>query len=849
MKAMMRVMGMTIIGMLLMIIMIQTVNVDIRKDELESASSLAMNQTQQIMEEIIEDEYYGTNNARSSIDSNDEYFDLYVDNFQKLITTNCAYNIDLLHADYTKGLLDVNVTCRYKNFIGEESSITERKTNIIEQIDNKENIESYTIEYELNKGHVSGSNPTAYSKYSDADTLVLKAPTRTGYTFVGWTWTIDNETHDGEDGDGCNATNNSTPQKNVTININGKHNYKFVANWEAVIYNISYDYNDYEIVKGKEHKSTTPNNPTTYTIETPTFTLTNPEREHYIFKGWTIGTSTMPIVNPLKLTRGHTGTRHYVARWEEKAYTVTYIMNDAKQNNGSTYATNNAKNVATYTISQGDSNDNVTLYEPTRVGYIFQGWYDSTGKKITAIENASEGGNRTIYAKWQAKTITVTLSSNSENNATLVKQFTFDSDESTRKLGWPNEYFTSDQLRTGWDYNSVAWESGNTIQNDYIESVYNSNSTHSSIDRVQYTAKSVEFKLCNAYNSTCSTQTVYYDNSNWTNGQDVSLQNNSTGKRINTPIREGYIVSYWSTTQSGGNGSSVKAYDKAYEIYNSWILSMCGSNNKKTITLYAHWDFDLKYTLKNSSTSSNLSTWSSTYSRANTVVFTDQSFSGSYDDLSALSDGTVRGYLQGSTYYITTCKSGQSVYGNQYIGNLFGRLATNVNTINFNGKLNTGRLTISMGGFLSELPNLYYVYGLETLDTSKVTNMSGFFNSSYSLRSANISNLNTSKVTTFSYMFNGVTYLVTSNFNNGVVDCRSFDTRNTTDMGGMFAVTYNINYYYLNTFNTSKVTNMNGMFMHAIGAKAIYVGSGWTTVGATTTDMWERAGVKQVTRQ
>lgn len=52
-------------------------------------------------------------------------------------------------------------------------------------------------------------------------------------------------------------------------------------------------------------------------------------------------------------------------------------------------------------LSQYSTGSNVTLYNPTRKGYTFGGWYTNSsfsGNKVTAISNISK--NYTLYAKW-----------------------------------------------------------------------------------------------------------------------------------------------------------------------------------------------------------------------------------------------------------------------------------------------------------------------------------------------------------------------------------------------------------------------------------------------------------------
>lgn len=56
-------------------------------------------------------------------------------------------------------------------------------------------------------------------------------------------------------------------------------------------------------------------NPTTYTIETETFTLNNPTREGYDFIGWTGSNGTTPSTS-VSVEKGSTGNKEFTANWE-----------------------------------------------------------------------------------------------------------------------------------------------------------------------------------------------------------------------------------------------------------------------------------------------------------------------------------------------------------------------------------------------------------------------------------------------------------------------------------------------------------------------------------------------------
>lgn len=133
MKLIIRVIGFTTIGMCISLILINLFDINIRKYEVDEISRSAMNSTQIIMLENIENEYYGTSNAREIIDSNKKYEDLYLENLSILQTSNGKYNVSFI-SDYTKGLLSVNIDYEYINFLGETKVINKKLTNIIDVV-------------------------------------------------------------------------------------------------------------------------------------------------------------------------------------------------------------------------------------------------------------------------------------------------------------------------------------------------------------------------------------------------------------------------------------------------------------------------------------------------------------------------------------------------------------------------------------------------------------------------------------------------------------------------------------------------------------------------------------------
>ena len=130
----------------------------------------------------------------------------------------------------------------------------------------------------------------------------------------------------------------------------------------------------------------TATNPTTYTIETPTFTLNNPTKAGYDFAGWKlngVGEAMMTVT----IDQGSTGHLAYTATWQVKQYTITF-----NSNGGSA--------VDPITLDYGST---VTAPEdPTRGGYDFAGWTPELPETMPAEDI-------TVTATWTKKTYSVSI--------------------------------------------------------------------------------------------------------------------------------------------------------------------------------------------------------------------------------------------------------------------------------------------------------------------------------------------------------------------------------------------------------------------------------------------------------
>ena len=297
----------------------------------------------------------------------------------------------------------------------------------------------YTI-ITLLEGGNAGSSQVYF--YTVEQTVTLPTPTRTGYTFLGWTgegittpqpnvtipkgstgdktyienweltgytitmdlnggsgqekviYTITDEdfelptpTRNGYEFVGWTGEDITTPQTRVKIPKGSTGNKAYTANWKVIEYTITLDTNGGPVVS-----------PIKYTVE-DTFTLPYILRPGYEFAGWTLDGSGMLPFTPLIIYPGTTGDLHYKAEWRLAEYTITMDLDGGS-----------GQEKVVYTITD----EEFELPTPTRNGYEFVGW---TGERITTPQTSvkipkGSTGNKAYTANWKVIRYTITLVTN-----------------------------------------------------------------------------------------------------------------------------------------------------------------------------------------------------------------------------------------------------------------------------------------------------------------------------------------------------------------------------------------------------------------------------------------------------
>ena len=189
-----------------------------------------------------------------------------------------------------------------------------------------------------------------------------------GYDFVGWNMK--------KDGSG------KAYKESQSIKVD--YDIVLYAQWSIHEYSISYELNGGSYPEDRS-------NPTTYTIETESFTLNSPEKDGYEFLGWKTSEGEEPNKN-VSIGKGTTGDLLFIAVWRPlNSYSISYDLNGGE---GS---------IGTVLKLEGESAEISSDSVVSRKGYEFLCWNtesDGTGKDYNSGDLYKEDANLQLYAKW-----------------------------------------------------------------------------------------------------------------------------------------------------------------------------------------------------------------------------------------------------------------------------------------------------------------------------------------------------------------------------------------------------------------------------------------------------------------
>ncbi len=231
-------------------------------------------------------------------------------------------------------------------------------------------IETYTIDYKLNGGALEAgkTNPATYTLETAA--FRLEEPTRTGYTFAGWT-----------------GSNGTTPQTDVGIAQGSIGNLYFEANWTANGYKILYTG-----VEGADVSTF----PTKHVFGKDT-AIPNPTKTDYSFAGWKVNGSAAARDLTLSGT-AYTADITLEATWTANEFTITYSGVEGAD-------------VSKFPTKHVFGKD-TAIPNPTKTGYGFEGWKvnGSAAARDLTLSGTAYTADITLEATWTANEFTITYS-------------------------------------------------------------------------------------------------------------------------------------------------------------------------------------------------------------------------------------------------------------------------------------------------------------------------------------------------------------------------------------------------------------------------------------------------------
>ncbi|MFW5780596.1 MAG: InlB B-repeat-containing protein, partial [Bacillota bacterium] len=286
--------------------------------------------------------------------------------------------------------------------------------------------------------------------------------------------------------------------------------------------------------------------------------LPQPQKEGFVFNGWFLDEDRSVPYNNENINSSHSieGGIAVFAQWDPVDFEIEYIMNGGQ---------NNPSNPDTYTI-----NDDISIHDPIREGYTFEGWYYNkmfTGDEISAIPNGSVG-DKILYALWTPYDITYFLNGGTNNPSNVP---TYDGTEQV-DLNSPT--------KVGYDF--AGWYDNEDFEGDPVAFISEGAARNRDF-YARWTLKSYD---------------ITYDMDGGENHQDNPIVYNiNTDFSLNDPTRNGYDFDGW--------------YDNS--SFEGEPITDVEQGSFGDMTLFAKWqviEYDISYVLYGGENPSNPNSYS-----------------------------------------------------------------------------------------------------------------------------------------------------------------------------------------------------------------------------------------------
>ncbi len=501
------------------------------------------------------------------------------------LTAATGYHVRALEIPEDGGYMDGTT---YRSWIVNISRPS--TTNVVRHVYGYFDRNTYNIIYNLN----GGSKSSTYNYYPTSATydsaFNVGNPTKTGYSFKGWTGSGIN-TSTAKYGSTKNVATNSWTNSNTVVyygsymgfnnltSSNGGY-VTLIANWTANTYTINLDKQSgsggTSTIYLKYNTGWYSNSGATSSIST----ISKPTMTGYTFQGYYTeksGNGTKIIDSTGKIV----GSNTYIAEsdtlyayWTPKIYTIN--LNKQSGSNG-TITIYLKYNTGWYSNSAGTTSISA-ITKPTRTGYIFQGYYTDTEGKGTQIINSNGNfvsgkltyttANDTLYAYWIpiSYSINFNLGNGSWSGSSPTNNTQYDTVLNIPNPRPPTGYTFSGWTASGTNFNSTTARRGTSSSS--------CNTTWNGTTKT----KNTYFKNLSSTNSGKVTMTANYTANSYTvrfnpNGGSVSpttksVTYDSTYGTLPTPTRTGYTFTGWTL-----NGATITSTTQVKTASNHTLIA------------------------------------------------------------------------------------------------------------------------------------------------------------------------------------------------------------------------------------------------------------------------------------
>ena len=439
-------------------------------------------------------------------------------------------------------------------------------------------INTYSISYNLNGGSISGQK-TSYNVTTESFTL--PTPTRTGYTFTGWT-----------------GSNGSTPQKSVTITKGSTGNKSYTANWQANAYTLTVNPNGGNINGTTSAKSLSP---PLYYNGGNWWNLSGekPSRTGYTFEGWYTsanggtkiynadGTCTNEGTYWKNSSYVHTGNLSVYAHWKANTYTITskyfyyYQNNTWKQFDTKTEQRTYGSSFAPHNV-----NSPTGYHAGNNYGYYTEK-SEYLGGGTVGTNNITVNQNIIVHVHYYPNTYAITYKPNGGSDSDQAQTVTYGISWTTKgaiysKSGYTQTSWNTQANGSGTKYSLSTAQTDKQLSNVTLYAQYSANT---------YTVK---------YNGNGADGGSMADTIHTYNG-NVNLRKNAFTKnhynfigwyasRNNNGTTEWYYNDWnWHKDGSAPSGAA------KYKFSDQEVSKNATTKNNDVITMHAQWSANMYY--------------------------------------------------------------------------------------------------------------------------------------------------------------------------------------------------------------------------------------------------------------